>query len=75
MSKTGAVCPNCNSPVRDHQENGCVLAALTTVLRDRGEHSARKLQSLHANCDADALWNDVGRIVDKLGEGGYSSRK
>lgn len=66
-------CPNCcvNS-VEDHPENGCVLAALIGVIRDRADISDEQRQEIHATCDVDALWNDIGKIVDRLEEGEYS---
>lgn len=62
-------CPNCDRHVANHPEDGCVLAALIQVIRDRGEMSERRLRTLHASTDADALWNRLGRVVDDLEEG------
>lgn len=66
------LCPNCDQRVANHPENGCVLAALIQVARDRGGVPERKLRKLHAECNVDALWDDVGRIVDDLEDGHYS---
>lgn len=66
------MCPNClTTAVKHHPENGCVLAALIQVLREREELPERTLLSLHAKTDVDALWDDLGPILDKLEDGGY----
>lgn len=65
-------CPNCSRPVKDHPENGCVLAALVQVVRERGNLDAAQLDSLHANIDTNALWEALGAIVDLLEEGAFS---
>ena len=65
------ICPNCTAPVAGHPENGCVLAALIQVLRDRGELSERRLRRVHARTNADALWGDIGRTVNDLADGQY----
>lgn len=65
-------CPNCSSPVAKHPENGCVLGALVQVVRDRGSVPERRLRKLHAEVNTDALWNDLGRVIDDLEEGLYS---
>lgn len=73
-SVTAAMCPNCgNSPVHGHPENGCILATMITVVRERGNKSEEELEELHAKTDVNALWNDLGPILDKLEEGGYST--
>jgi hypothetical protein len=69
---TRPVCPNCTEPVAKHPENGCVLATFIETIRGRGTVSERKLRKLHAECDADALWNRLGPIVDDLEEGRFS---
>lgn len=71
------ICPNCGEPVcrpstGEVHEAGCVLHALIGVVRDRETVPERKLRTIHANVDTDALWNDVGRIIDRLEEGRYS---
>lgn len=71
MSKE-LICPNCGGLVKDHPQDGCVLAALIGVIRDRGGMKERALTNLHASTDADHLWDDVGRIVDQLEAGGYN---
>lgn len=74
MPKSARPCPNCcDSSVEDHLDNGCVLNALIVVLRDREAMSEKKLRNLHANCDADAFWEDVGHIIDDLEYGNYST--
>jgi hypothetical protein len=54
-----------------HPENGCVLAAFIDVIRSRGTFSERKLRNVHASIDADALWCDVGEIIDDIEKGRY----
>ena len=66
-------CPNCGGNVANHPEDGCVLAALIQVIRERQSMSEKELRKLHANADVDALWDDLGRIIDKLEEGNYSA--
>lgn len=68
-----ALCPGCGQhPVNAHPQTGCVLAALVQVLRDRGEHTEEGLLAIHADCDEDHLWNELGDIVDRLGNGEFS---
>jgi hypothetical protein len=57
--------------VESHEEDGCVLRSLIGIIRDRGETPTGRLLMLHAGCDVDALWSDLGHIVDKLQEGEY----
>lgn len=70
-------CPNCGNgmPVSNHPENGCVLAALIQVIRDRGDLSERRILDLHANCDADWFWDAVGRVIDRLEAGEFTAEK
>lgn len=65
------VCPNCGEAADGHPVNGCVLAALISVLADRGELPDERLLELHAGANTDAMWLDLGPVVDKLGEGYY----
>lgn len=68
------VCPNCGHPgVFEHPDDGCVLAALIGVLRDREDLSEEELLELHSRCDVDALWSDIGKVLDRLEEGFYSN--
>lgn len=66
-------CPNCGEPIKDHPENGCLLATLITTLRERAELDEAELEKIHESTNAQALWDDMGRILDKLQAGGYSS--
>ena len=68
-------CPNCGSIVSDHPENGCVLAALMSVLRDRGTHEPGQIERIHARCDVDRFWHEVGLLVDRLGEGAFDLKE
>lgn len=65
-------CPNCGQhQVSAHPETGCVLATLIQVIRERESIPEKKLRQLHTNTDVDRLWTDLGRIVDRLEDGGY----
>lgn len=68
-----ATCPNCTQPVVDHPENGCVLAALIGVVRERGNKNEAELIELHADANVDALWDVLGPVIDGLEEGEFSS--
>ena len=65
-------CPNCTmtfTALRPHPENGCVLAAVAQVARDRGN---KKVSRLHASAtNKGAFWEDMGRIVDRFEDGEY----
>jgi hypothetical protein len=62
-------------PVSNHPENGCVLAALIGVIRDRGDLSERRIRYLHANCDADLFWDAVGSVIDRLESGDFTTER
>lgn len=63
-------CPNCDRQHRlGHPTNGCVLAALVQVVRERGDLTERRLKKLHENCDVDALWTRLGEVIDDLEDG------
>jgi len=66
-------CPNCIEPIEGHPENGCVVAALIGVLRDREDHTEEQLLQLHRDIDVDALWDVLGPVIDTLGDGGFNS--
>ncbi len=65
-------CPNCSEPIEGHPDNGCVLRVLMQVLEDRQDLTPEQLFNLHAKCDTDALWTDLGAVIDNLEEGHYS---
>lgn len=65
-------CPNCGDKVVGHPDDACVLNTFIGVLRDRGTPE-RQLRELHAECDVDALWDDVQSIINRLGKGGYTA--
>jgi hypothetical protein len=67
------MCPNCAQPVIGHERNGCVLYAFIELLNDRDTKTRRQLESIHRNCNVDAMWNDIGPILDRLETGGYST--
>jgi len=64
-------CPNCGEDITAHPDNDCVLNLFIGVLRDRGMHEA-ELMRLHRTCDIDALWTDLGPILDNLQDGEYA---
>lgn len=69
------MCPNCGQhPVKNHPQTGCVLAALVQVLRDRGEYTEQQLHAIHANCNEDLLWDDIGDIANRLGNGEFGTQ-
>lgn len=65
-------CPNCYETVQDHPQNGCVLAALIQVVRERGSRTDAELLALHADANVDAMWDDIGPIIDRLEDGAYT---
>lgn len=69
---TEPVCPNCCNPINDHPRNQCMLAVLIQCLRERGELEEGQLLKLHQDCDVDALWDQLGLVIDDLGNGRYS---
>lgn len=71
---SSAICGNCLSPIENHPENGCVIGALFKVLHDRGEMEPSEIHRLHAACDVDRLWDEIGLLVDELGDGDFSSK-
>ncbi len=70
---THTPCPNCAGDIDKHLESGCVLGALISVIKDRGEHTEEQLKALTHDCDVDRLWEDLGPIIDSLASGAYSS--
>ena len=66
------VCPNCGDPIDAHERNGCVLEAFIGVLRSRDNLSETALQDIWSNCNVDALWDDLGRVLDNLEAGHYT---
>jgi hypothetical protein len=69
-------CPNCSQAFtvrRPHPENGCALAALAGVVADLGNKTPAQVARLIHNADVDALWTDLGPVIDKLEDGEYSS--
>lgn len=63
-------CCNCMEP-SPHPDNGCVLHAFVTVLRERETHSDSQLENLYISCNVDRLWDHLGGIIDGLGNGRY----
>lgn len=64
-------CPNCAEPIAKHGKADCMLGAFIDLLRDRGNLSEQRLRKIHESTNADLFWDDVGRIVDCLGDGEY----
>lgn len=67
-------CPNCGQPIENHPDNGCALRTLIQVVRERGGLTEEQLLDLHVKCDVDALWDQLGHIVDQLEAGDFSTR-
>lgn len=67
-----ARCPNCREQVVTHAENGCALALLIQLVRERGDHSEHTLLNLHYMCDTDKMWDDLGPVVDQMERGDYN---
>ena len=65
-------CPNCGEPKWPHPDSGCVLAALITVIDERGGTSQKRLKHLLYNANIDALWDRLGPVIDDLERGLYS---
>ena len=66
-------CPNCWAhPVDNHPENGCVLAALVQIIRERETVPETRLLRIHARTDITALWNTLGPLLDRLEVGEFS---
>ena len=63
-------CPNCTRPIKE-ESAGCMLHSLMTALKDRETLSEAELESIHADCDVDALWNALGNILDDMEYGRY----
>lgn len=69
-------CPNCGqSPVDNHPEDACVLAALIQVIRERGTSTEATLRAIHANVDIDRFWDDMVEIIDRLEGGDYTDEE
>jgi hypothetical protein len=68
-----APCPNCLEPLTTHPNNGCVLAAMIQVIRERGSLASDDLTEIHRDTDTDALWEDLGPVIDRLEAGGYTA--
>lgn len=68
-----ATCGNCLSPIENHPENESVVAALFQVLHDRGEMETSEIHRLHALCDVDRLWYELGPLVNRLANGEFSA--
>ncbi len=47
-------CPLCGGNVARHREDGCILAALIEVIRERDAISEQRLRKIHAHADVDA---------------------
>lgn len=75
--KTGGEnsCANC-ARVHATLPDVCIPAALMRVLvSDREEMTHKQALDALAALDPDALWDDVGPIIDRLGEGYYSMKE
>jgi hypothetical protein len=64
-------CPNCGAAVNAHPDTGCVLYALMTVIRERGNLAEAKVQKIHREVNVDALWEELGPIIDRIEDGAF----
>lgn len=64
-------CPNCGRSVIGGDHEGCALHMLIQTLRERGTKSEGRLLELHTQCDADALWTQLGKVADDLEDGRF----
>ena len=73
-------CPNCckdHDPTPEdapggHRVDACVLGVFATIISERANLSEEKIDDLIRRCDADALWNAVGPVIDALEDGEFS---
>ncbi len=65
-------CPNCGLKfIHRHRPNGCVLAALIEVLRDRETLEPEEILERLLDCNVDHMWNEIGSVIDALEDGEY----
>lgn len=64
-------CPNCGKEI-PHPEDGCVLATLMAVMRDWTAMPQSEVNAIWGKVDINALWDDLGPIIDGLEMGKYS---
>jgi hypothetical protein len=65
-------CPNCGSLVVNHPDDGCMLYQSVSLVRDRGNKTDEELHQIHAKCNVDAFWDDIGKVLNSLEDGSYS---
>ena len=67
-------CPNCGDEHSEMPIAPCLLAALFgLIVRDRGTLTEEQARAALANVDTDALWTDLGPILDRLEGGQYAT--
>jgi hypothetical protein len=65
-------CPGCGQHnVNNHPEDGCVVASLIRVIRDRGDLNDSVVNRIHAALDVDAVWDVIGELIDDIQAGRY----
>lgn len=72
MSKSWK-CPNCSALVDGHlhPEDGCAVALLQRVVKDRGSLTDVQVRELARTCDVDALWEALGPVIDRFEAGEF----
>jgi hypothetical protein len=64
-------CPNCGEPVAGHPDTSCTLYGLMQIVRERGNLPEAKVQKIHREVDVDALWEELGPVIDRLEDGAF----
>ena len=65
-------CPNCDELVNGHPDSDCILRVFANIIRDRGNKTEAEIQRLHADCNADALWDRIGPLLNVFEDGYFS---
>ncbi len=66
-------CPNCNAPHGVPVESCLLGALLAVIVNSRGTVAPEAAARLMESTDIDALWEDLGPVLDTLESGGYSA--
>jgi hypothetical protein len=65
-------CPNCGDEHAELPSAPCLLAVLLgLIVHDRETMTHEQAQAALAKVDVDALWTDLGPILDRLEDGAY----
>lgn len=65
-------CPNCGEHVNGHPDTSCTLYALMQIVRERSNLTEAKVQKVHREVNVDALWEELGPIIDRLENGDFN---